>query len=561
MSKVKLNHVLSPMSNLVLMIYGALGMILIFRPSVSQFLTLFLVDTVAMVIGMSLEWRWFRKRNPALAKYFPELSVDQLGSEPATELSEVVNALYRFPRNRTIYLNSVNFAKVLPATLVVLFLFDQGTVFWRGAKFFLFELTFFTAFAAINCFETHSKVSEILKRVYSGTEHKRVLLDISAADSGNSLLRMETMAHLALLVFGVALLCLQILVPEEELGVLQVARLVTILCLGFLVNARIYFLSREALFSGISQVMQSMKGVDLTKETPLLSLHTSQELNSMERAFNAMSIRLRENQAELSEWIQYESDQNRYRTLGEVAGLVVHDLGTPLHVIRYCVDELFKASAGGSENPLKPRVERSLEKAMSLIESLRAYLKDGHRGRHSVDFKEAHPYVLRVLSVEFGRSLGDHMLESVITADAEVMKLKFACARLDLIQILDNLYRNALQNMLENRVSDVSIRVSLLGGSDERPGTATLRFEDVGSGLTQEAFEAMTSARVGKGGFKKNAAEKGLGLRLTRRLVEHLGGKLEVTSEVRSRGACMLLTLPVLLKDEPDLDERVRKEA
>src|SRR5690606_28203303 len=72
----------------------------------------------------------------------------------------------------------------------------------------------------------------------------------------------------------------------------------------------------------------------------VLPLHTTPALANFEKTVNELTSRLVAYERELSGWIISKTEESRYTALGEIAGLVVHDLSSPLHVINFCTSQL-----------------------------------------------------------------------------------------------------------------------------------------------------------------------------------------------------------------------------
>ena len=105
-----------------------------------------------------------------------------------------------------------------------------------------------------------------------------------------------------------------------------------------------------------------------------------------------------------------------------------------------------------------------------------------------------------------------------------------------LAQVLLNVLVNAAQALPEGHAADHRIDVRL--ASDER-GWAIVEIEDTGPGMSDEVL-----ARVFDPFFStKRGAGKGLGLPLSRELVDELGGALRVSSSV-GKGTRVRIELP-----------------
>mgnify|MGYP001574185699 CR=1 FL=1 len=542
--KLKFTHVLSPTSNLVLMVYGFFSLFLLFSPSLSQIGMVVAADTISLFFFMLVDRYLFLAIFPEARSIFPVLDSTAFDGAIAECRKLMVRSIYTFPQSRALYLWTISLVKVLPGACIVLLVWPHENLGIALAKMVFFELSLITCFSVLAFFEIHEVASSVIDQLFAHTRDADVFLAVEPSDSGSSLMKVEGLAHISVmsLSFGLMLtLAISTFVGEEPTQRVGF-RFAALFLLSCLVLGRLFCTNRMIQVRANRDILHYLGKIDLSRETPILPLHTSVELNALQRAFNLMSGRLRDSQDELSDLIRYESDQSRFRTLGEVAGLVVHDLSSPLHVVKYCTDLIRGDPQKVTDGTLFLRIERSLDKAVNLVQSLRAYLKDGQNGASLIRFAEAHDYVLQVLGLEFQSKL-PRQLNEVISVREGVGSVALRCYRIDLIQILDNLYRNSLDNMIETGKETPQIQVALEGVGD---GYAVLSLEDSGSGLSVDDFEAMTSGKVSKGGFSDRRAQKGLGLRLTRRLIERLAGSLSVVpAKDGAAGTRMLLTLPL----------------
>jgi two-component system sensor kinase FixL len=136
--------------------------------------------------------------------------------------------------------------------------------------------------------------------------------------------------------------------------------------------------------------------------------------------------------------------------------------------------------------------------------------------------------VARLLDPE-ARDLG----VSVLVRSAEGKAHAHANAT-QVAQVLGNLIRNALEAILEAGGSGGEIDVSIAPGE---PGFLLVSVHDTGKGISADRVEAIFAPF-----YSTKRAGTGLGLAVSRRIVESFGGRLWLESG--EAGATFCLTLP-----------------
>ena len=254
-----------------------------------------------------------------------------------------------------------------------------------------------------------------------------------------------------------------------------------------------------------------------------LALHSSPLLAHFEKIINSLTERLRNYERELSSWIFKKAEESRYSALGEIAGLVVHDLSAPLHVMNFCTKQLVDEPEKIFDPKYRMQLVNSGERAMELITALKTYLRSPGSQTQSVVFSEAHPYIIKMLSTQF-HDRGFNRVKFVV--DPRVIPLNFGMARPDFIHVLLNLHVNSLENLLGSKEKLPEIRVEL--GSEMEQSSVDILISDNGTGLSAERFEEMTSFVFQDSRPVAGSNGGSMGLRLVRRLVERYGGSLTV---------------------------------
>lgn len=287
-------------------------------------------------------------------------------------------------------------------------------------------------------------------------------------------------------------------------------------------------------------------------------------LRRITRQLETRNRRLRENAAEHERLLASEraaraeaeaaqrmlSEQNqRLRELDqlkdEFVSLVSHELRTPLTSIRGYLELLLEE--GGELQDEQRRfleiVDRNSERLLRLVSDL-LFLAQIEAGKLAIDVSMVDLAEIVDECVETWSPVAAARGVALTCAPDELPKLQGDRTRL--VQVLDNLVSNALK--FTPRGGRVEVR---LAAAD---GVAAVEVEDTGLGIPaaeqQQLFERF---------FRSSSATKhaipgsGLGLTITKAIVEHHGGRIELES-TENIGTVVRVELPISSKRKLQLD-------
>lgn len=534
-------QIVAPVTWLLALFVMLLVFAVIFQSSAKELAILFAIDAIVLNPTLYLfERRLFYRLFPDAKPYFMGLDHDKIARYSLAEKRAMLTSLMHLPRRRALYgLVVSSLYKIPPAIFIIAFVWEyQLPVATQVARTIVSFLLFYSYFAALTYAENHELVSSTIAEIHARHDWSDVFQTYQLPISKRS---FELMEGLALGVVWILMLGLQAIVvvthePTSTVPLWQQNAIVAFTGLLFL--TRMWWVSRRFFYEGLQYILQTFEGIDFSKPTRTVGLHSSPILARFEQTFNTLTSRLLGAEREVSLVITREADRYRFQSLGEISAMISHDLANPLGVILFCAER-------GRENPevlMQPRYVDMLHQharhALDLVESLRAYLRNPSGVPTRVSYRDAHEHVVRLLSFQHPHEVTQAM---VLDEPEAVAGRRLAIARSDLIQILFNLYSNALTNFVVTGTAAPRLNVSLRAEGD----VLRVAIEDNGSGLSSVAFEDMTAYSL-----LSTAAEarRGLGLRLTRRMTERYGGSLEVEERATEVGGT---TFVLRLKLEP----------
>lgn len=241
----------------------------------------------------------------------------------------------------------------------------------------------------------------------------------------------------------------------------------------------------------------------------------------------------------------YRQLQEALTTRDEILSMVSHDLKTPLTAILM--------SAGLARR----KVERGDVPAGFLLSTFETIKRSGDRMQRMIvdlidlsrvhedrlvikTLPEAVPAILNEVASQLAPIAADKGVELAVLAEPGLPEAR--CDRERVIQILNNLMSNAI------RYTPKGARIELRAANAESELVVSVR--DQGPGIAEQdlphLFERFWQ------GKKSHRSSAGLGLAITRSLVDAHGGRIWVESAV-GKGASFYFTLPAVEKARPGL--------
>lgn len=225
------------------------------------------------------------------------------------------------------------------------------------------------------------------------------------------------------------------------------------------------------------------------------------------------------------EYVQRQKRSDRLVAIGQMAAGIAHELRNPLNVVRTSVFYLQHAKTVAEEkrNEHMERIQRQITLADNVITALSDFARLPLPTVQFVPLRSVLTEVLdgTVLPVDVAVDLSGVPENLRVTAD-----------RRQLLIVFGNLLRNAAEAM------PTGGRIAI--GAHQVGDFAEVSVEDTGAGIPEDVlthiFEPFYSTKV---------RGIGLGLAITRAIVENHGGHLSATSAI-GQGTCFVIRLPAV---------------
>jgi PAS domain S-box-containing protein len=224
---------------------------------------------------------------------------------------------------------------------------------------------------------------------------------------------------------------------------------------------------------------------------------------------------------------------NRVNMMGELAAALAHEIKQPLAASITSANALLRWLAHDPPDlerarAAADRIEQDANRAADVINSLQSFYRTGTPPkRHNLDIRE----VVEEMTVLLRGEADRHSI--TIRSEFEAGTHKIMADRVQLQQVFMNLMLNAIEAMKEVG-GELLIRLQL-----NADGCLVVSISDTGIGLRPETAEQIFAP------FHTTKSQgTGMGLTITRSIVESYGGRIWATDNKGAAGATFHFTLP-----------------
>ena len=253
------------------------------------------------------------------------------------------------------------------------------------------------------------------------------------------------------------------------------------------------------------------------------AVRSRDELGELGRELNRMTDEIRDSREKL---VRAEKDA----AWREMARQVAHDIKNPLTPIQVSA-ELCKRA----HDEKSPEFERIFERTIAITLRQVAHLREVAGDFHALTGVRKSALV----RVDVGAMLGEVLelyralaLESGVEIDAQLDSALVLADKAALRRVLQNLVSNAFEAMPKGGRLQASVQ--------REEGLVRIALQDSGEGLSAEA-----QARLFEPYFTTRSKGTGLGLAIARRVLEDLGGSIELRNSESGSGVLVRLRLPL----------------
>lgn len=274
-----------------------------------------------------------------------------------------------------------------------------------------------------------------------------------------------------------------------------------------------------------------------------VEVEETDEIGELERAFNEMTGELARTSARVEELHQREIERaQQLATVGELASGVAHEIKNPVVGISNGLD-LVRRRIGRDETlePIMDEMSHQLARIELAVRDLLAFARPATPSLAPVDGNQVVERALRLAQP---------------AAERAKVALDFRPhPSLPEIQADEELLHQALVNLVMNAIQATPPRGSVAVSTHVLNGHVHFEVADTGKGIVPDDLDD-----IFKPFFTTRHSGSGLGLPITREIVERHGGRVEVESRV-GRGSTFTVVMPIVPGAEEGATEPLSVEA
>lgn len=277
----------------------------------------------------------------------------------------------------------------------------------------------------------------------------------------------------------------------------------------------------------IHDVVSAAKRVAAGDLNQTLTTEQKDEIGDLTQSFNFMVQKLRE-QRRLEEKLR---EAEHLSGIGQLSRSIAHEIRNPLNFINLSIDHIKEKYSPDGNN-------ENAEKFRALISSIKQEIQ--RLNRLVEDFLDyGKPMKLNLQEVDIGKLLEDMI--GIIWAKAEAEKINIVkeYGPLPVLNIDPELIKTCIFNVILNAFQAMPDGGALTIKTESRDGRLSICISDTGIGVANEDLP-----KVFDPFFTTKRNGLGIGLALTRRVVEEHGGKVSIRSVV-GKGSEVKIALPL----------------
>lgn len=297
---------------------------------------------------------------------------------------------------------------------------------------------------------------------------------------------------------------------------------INIYVLLFLLAGGIGILISNSITRPLSTIGSKMRAVQLGRKNEPIQWRGKDEIGQMIDEYNKMIHQLEESVRQLAQ-------TERESAWREMAKQVAHEIKNPLTPMKLSIQLLQRAAKDQSDD-MNDRVDRVSKTLIEQIEQL------SHIASEFSSFAKMPPAKIEPLVInDLVRSVVDLFKNEAVHFEAHIPETPYEVMadKGQLVRVFNNLITNAIQAIPDDREGQLFI------GMRREEDEVIVKVEDNGVGIPSDQQEKVFTPN-----FTTKSSGTGLGLAMSKNMVELAGGRIWFESEV-GKGTTFYVALPL----------------
>ncbi len=280
-----------------------------------------------------------------------------------------------------------------------------------------------------------------------------------------------------------------------------------------------YFVSTYITRS-LKTISDKMNETRLEKHNKKIELKgASAEVSVLVESYNSMIDELEESAVQLA-------TSEREQAWREMAKQVAHEIKNPLTPMRLSVQS-FQRKFDPNDPNIYKKVDEYTKTLIQQIDTMSSIASAFSNFAKMPAQKSEQLNVVEVIDLAL-----DIFTENYITFNADEKKIIATFDRTQLIRVVTNLVKNAIQSIPEGRTPKIDVNVF------SKNGDVVFTVSDNGNGVTEENISKVFEPK-----FTTKTSGMGLGLPMIKNIIEAYGGSITFTSK-ENEGTIFKVTFP-----------------
>lgn len=276
----------------------------------------------------------------------------------------------------------------------------------------------------------------------------------------------------------------------------------------------------------IHNVVNAARSVAAGDLSPQISTDRKDEIGELTHTFNYMVQKLREERA-LEEKLR---ETEHLSGIAQLAKGIAHEVRNPLNFISLSIDHL-KKKFGPQEKEERVQFESLIMSIKQEIQRLNKLVGD------FLDYGK--PLRLSLQDTDIGKLIDEVISLVRAKAEKDRIRIHYSDGALPALSLDPDLIKTCILNLILNAFQAMPDGGDLTVASQVSNGKASIIIEDTGVGVSRENLQKLFDPF-----FSTKSSGLGLGLAMTRRVIEEHGGKVDFQS-VEGKGSTVSILLPL----------------